>query len=249
MNERNLTDFGYLKVPEDEKAHLVRCHFNAVARNYDFMNTLLSFGTHYLWKRIAVHMMGLQAGDRVIDVCGGTADLSLLAAKGVGDSGRIVLYDINWAMMEAGRPKVAESAYAKRIVYVQGDGERLSFADNSFDAAMVGFGIRNFTHLYDGFREIHRVLKPGGKMMCLEFSQPTTPWFRFLYDFYSFHIMPAVGNFLAGCRHAYTYLPESIRLFPGPEELRRHLQGIGFRAVTYRKLTDGIAVIHLGIKP
>jgi demethylmenaquinone methyltransferase/2-methoxy-6-polyprenyl-1,4-benzoquinol methylase len=243
-----LADFGYLKVPESEKVRWVRRHFNSVARKYDFMNTLLSFGAHYIWKRIAVEIMQLREGDRVIDVCGGTADLSLLAARDVGTSGRVALYDINWAMMLTGRPKVAASPLAGRIDYIQGDAERIAFADESFDAAMVGFGIRNLTHMEEGFREMHRVLRPGGKMMCLEFSEPVTPFFRFLYDFYSFHVMPALGLLLAGSRHAYTYLPESIRLFPGPDKLKSILEEIGFSRITYRTLTDGIAVIHLGIK-
>ena len=243
-----VADFGYLKVPEMEKVTWVRRHFNAVAARYDFMNSLLSFGIHHLWKRVAVSRMGLCAGDRVLDVCGGTADLSLLAARHVGRDGRIVLYDINCAMMETGRPKVVSSAYAGNIAYVQGDAETLSFADATFNAAMVGFGIRNLTHMEAGFEEMYRVLKPGGKLMCLEFSEPVTPWFRALYDFYSFHIMPALGLLLAGSRHAYTYLPESIRLFPSPEELKTILEKMGFTSVRYLRLTDGIAAIHTGIK-
>lgn len=243
-----MAHFGYVQVPENEKVTWVRRHFDSVACKYDFMNTLLSFGIHYLWKRIAVRMMQLKEGDRIIDVCGGTADLSLMAAGAIGGSGRIVLYDINWAMMETGRPKVESSPFSERIGYVQGNAECISFADNSFDAAMVGFGIRNLTHMEEGFREMHRVLKPGGKLMCLEFSEPVTPWFRCLYDFYSFYIMPALGKLLVGSRRAYTYLPESIRLFPGPEELKSILESIGFTQVRYRRLTDGIAAIHLGIK-
>ncbi|GLI36372.1 bifunctional demethylmenaquinone methyltransferase/2-methoxy-6-polyprenyl-1,4-benzoquinol methylase UbiE [Desulforhabdus amnigena] len=242
------THFGFLTVPEDEKVNWVRRHFNTVAYKYDFMNTLLSFGTHYIWKRIAIRMMGLQEGDRVIDVCGGTADLALMAAPFIGSSGRVMLYDINWAMMKTGIPKAAATPYADNIMYIQGDAEKIAFADESFDAAMVGFGIRNLTHMEKGFREMYRVLKPGGKFMCLEFSEPVTPWFRSLYDFYSFYIMPGVGKILGGSRHAYTYLPESIRMFPGPEKLKYILEEIGFKKVTYRRLTNGIAVVHVGRK-
>ncbi len=243
-----MTHFGYLSVPEKEKVEWVRRHFNSVARKYDSMNTLLSLGIHYQWKRMAVGMMGLRSGDRVLDVCGGTGDLSRMAAEYVAPSGRLVLYDINWEMMAAGMPKTFESRHPDLVNWVQGDAERISFPDNSFDAAMVGFGIRNLTHFENGFREMYRVLKPGGTFMCLEFSEPVTPWFRWLYDFYSFHIMPFVGKFMANCQPAYTYLPESIRLFPSPVELKRILEGIGFGNVSYRRLTDGIAVVHLGKK-
>ncbi len=243
-----MTHFGYLAIPEKEKVEWVRRHFDSVARKYDSMNTLLSLGIHYQWKRMAVKMMNLRSGDRVLDVCGGTGDLSRLVAREVAPSGRVVLYDINWEMMAAGRPKTSASPYSHVIASVQGDAEKIAFPDNSFDAAMVGFGIRNLTHFEKGFREMHRVLKPGGVFMCLEFSEPVTPWFRCLYDFYSFHVMPLVGKVLANCRPAYTYLPESIRLFPGPEKLKSILEQIGFRNVRYRRLTDGIAVIHLGRK-
>jgi demethylmenaquinone methyltransferase / 2-methoxy-6-polyprenyl-1,4-benzoquinol methylase len=244
----NMTHFGYLTIPEKEKVEWVRRHFNSVARKYDSMNTLLSLGIHYQWKRMAVRMMGLRAGDRVLDVCGGTGDLSQMAAEQTGPSGQIMLYDINWEMMNAGRPKTQDLPNAGMVSLTQGDAEHIAFPDNSFDAAMVGFGIRNLTHFANGFREMHRVLKTGGTFMCLEFSEPVTPWFRCLYDFYSFHIMPLIGKVLAGCQPAYTYLPESIRLFPNPDELKQILEEIGLRDVTYRRFTDGIAVVHLGKK-
>lgn len=240
--------FGYRRVSAAEKGRLVLAHFNRVAAQYDFMNTLLSFGLHHLWKRTAVRMLGLRPGDRVIDVCGGTADLALLAARAVGASGRVILYDINRAMMEVGRSKVASSPLGERILYVQGDAEAISCPEQSCDAAMVGFGIRNLTHPEAGFKEMHRVLKPGGKLMCLEFSTPKTPWFRWLYDLYSFSLMPLAGKVLVGSWEAYTYLPQSIRMFARPEELTDMLQGFGFSQVRYRRLTNGIAVVHLGVK-
>ncbi len=246
--EGRMANFGYKMVPEEEKVKWVERHFNTVASRYDLGNTLLSFGIHYIWKQISVDMMGLKPGDRVLDVCGGTGDLARLAAREIGPSGKVVLYDINRPMMEAGIPKMLQYSSTKRIEFVQGDAERISFPDASFDAAMVGFGIRNLTRMEEGFREMHRVLKPGGKMMCLEFSRPTAPWFRMLYDFYSFYIMPVVGEILVGSRLAYTYLPESIRLFPLPDELSALLEGIGFTQMTYRRLTNGIAVVHVGVK-
>ena len=243
-----IANFGYQKVPAQEKVKLVQKHFDSIARKYDFMNTLLSFGLHYQWKRTAVKMMGLKQGSKVLDVCGGTSDLAILAARYVGSEGKVIVYDFNRAMMEAGKGKVHKALLAARIRYVQGDAEQISFPEGSFDAAMVGFGIRNLTHMEKGFAEMYRVLKPGGTLMCLEFSRPANPLFRFLYDSYSFYIMPFVGQLLTGSRTAYTYLPESIRLFPSPDELSAMLLKIGFSQVTDQRLTNGIAVIHNGVK-
>jgi demethylmenaquinone methyltransferase / 2-methoxy-6-polyprenyl-1,4-benzoquinol methylase len=248
VNETEAVCFGYRKVSVKEKAELVLHHFDTVAPRYDFMNTLLSLSLHHQWKRTAVRMMKLKAGDRVIDVCGGTADLSLLAARIIGPTGRVVLYDINRAMMALSKPKVAAASLKDRIRYALGNAEELSFIDESFDAAMVGFGIRNLTNMTNGFKEMYRVLKPGGRLMCLEFSQPTSPLFKWLYDFYSFHIMPLAGKVLAGSRQAYTYLPESIRTFATPQQLTAILKEIGFHQVTYRKLTNGIAIVLTGEK-
>ena len=241
--------FGYRQVPAREKRRWVLRHFNSIARQYDWMNTILSFGLQHLWKSAAIRALELSPGDRVLDVCGGTADLSILAAREIGPAGSAVLYDINRAMIEAGKPKAARNSLASRIGYVQGDAEQIAFRDGQFEAAFVGFGIRNLTRMEKGLEEMHRVLKPGGKLMCLEFSIPASGWFRWLYHFYSFHIMPLAGQILTGSREAYTYLPESIRKFPLPDELSSILERIGFSNVTYRPLTNGIAVIHLGIKP
>jgi demethylmenaquinone methyltransferase/2-methoxy-6-polyprenyl-1,4-benzoquinol methylase len=240
--------FGYQEVPAREKVKLVQKHFDSIARKYDFMNTLLSFGLHHRWKRTAVKMMGLKQGNQVIDVCGGTADLAILAAQYSGLEGKVIVYDFNRAMMETGRNKVGSSSFGNRIEYVQGDAEQISFPEGSFDAAMVGFGIRNLTHMEKGLAEMYRVLKPGGTLMCLEFSRPANPLFRLLYDTYSFYIMPFIGQLLTGSRTAYTYLPESIRLFPQPDELSATLRNIGFSTVTWRRLTNGIAVVHVGVK-
>jgi demethylmenaquinone methyltransferase/2-methoxy-6-polyprenyl-1,4-benzoquinol methylase len=240
--------FGYQKVPEDEKSQWVLRHFNSVAKKYDLMNTLLSFGIHHLWKRNAVNMMALNSGARVLDVCGGTGDLAILAAETVGRSGQVIIYDINRAMIEAGIKKIKDLPLKDRIGFVQGDAEHISFPNGYFDAAMVGFGIRNVTRMDQGFKEMCRVLKPGGKMMCLEFSKPTSPLFRWMYDVYSFHVMPALGEVFAGSSKAYMHLIESIRTFALPDELTAVLKQVGFSKVTERKLTNGIAMIHLAVK-
>jgi len=231
-----------------QKTSAVKRHFDRVASRYDLMNTILSFGLHHLWKRRAVSLLRLKPGERVIDVCGGTGDLALLAAPRVGATGGVVLYDLNRAMMLAGRTKVARAGLTERIWLVEGDAEHLAAADQSLDAALVGFGIRNLAHMDEGFREMHRVLKPGGRLIILEFSRPANPLWRWLYDRYSFTVMPRLGQLVAGSREAYTYLITSIRQFPRPEEVAALLQSVGFTQVTYHPLTNGIAMIHRAVK-
>ncbi len=241
--------FGLKKVMKSEKSGVVLDHFDRVAEKYDFINSLLSFGIQHLWKRASVRMLNLKPGNRVLDVCGGTGDLAILAAHRTGPTGQVVIYDINRAMMNAGRHKISRTNGKPLIAYVQRDAECISFPDATFDAAMVGFGIRNVTHLKKGFQEMHRVLRPGGKIMCLEFSKPTHPVFRRLYDFYSFNVMPLLGDLIVGSAESYACLSETIRMFPLPDELIAILQQIGFTQVIYKRMTNSIAVVHLGIKP
>ena len=248
QSRRETTYLGYRKVSMDEKGRYVWRHFNKVARRYDLMNTLLSFGIHHLWKHAAVKMLELNPGDRVLDVCGGTGDLALLAGRVVGPGGQVVVYDINRSMIDVGRHKVSVGESGKHIKFVEGDAEHISFADKSFEAAMVGFGIRNVPRMDQGFREMYRILKPGGKIMCLEFSRPTAPLFRQLYDIYSFHVMPLLGGIIVGSRKAYMHLVESIRTFVLPGELTAMIEQVGFSQVTTRNLTNGIAVIHMAVK-
>ncbi len=240
--------FGFERIRAAEKTRRVVKHFDAVAHVYDAMNSLLSFGIHHAWKRASVRMLGLRSGERVLDVCGGTGDLARLAARRTGPRGRVVIYDINRAMIAAGLPKLAGSPLAVRIRHVQGDAEEIAFPDGSFDAVMVGFGIRNVTRMRRGFAEMARVLSPGGRLLCLEFSRPVSPLFRWLYDAYSFYAMPVIGELIAGSRRAYTHLPESIRMFPLPDELSGLLRGVGFNRVGYRRFTNGIAVAHVAVK-
>jgi len=248
VRQTGLARFGLKPYAEKEKAAAVRRHFDRVAPKYDFMNSLLSFGIQRVWKRAAIRLLALQPGDRILDLCGGTGDLAHLAASWTGSHGRAVICDINMAMMAAGRRTYAAHPLTRRVAWVQGDAEQIPFPEAAFDAAMVGFGIRNLTHLRQGFEEMHRVLKPGGKFLCLEFSRPTNAAFRALYDFYSFNIMPLLGQLIAGSADSYACLPETIRMFPLPDELASILAGCGFKKVAYHPMTNGMVVAHLAIK-
>ena len=237
--------FGSRRVSHQEKKSLVQGHFDTVAARYDLTNNLLSFGLQQVWKRKAVAWLGLKRGERVLDACGGTADLGLLAAGPVGPEGRIIIYDFNRAMLAVGRDKIEHAGMVATMSLVQGDVEQIALQDQTFDAALVGFGIRNLAAMEAGLQELHRVLKPGGRLLILEFSQPTNTWFRTLYDLYSFTVMPLVGKIMMGSWEAYTYLPESIRLFASPDELGAILERVGFSRVDYHRLSNGIAVMYL----
>ena len=233
---------------EEKKSKTVRQYFNTIAVKYDFMNSFLSFGMHYLWKRDAVRMAQLRRGDNVLDVCGGTADLAISAAKAVGEGGHVTLYDFSLKMIGAGISKIKKMPVAGAVNPVCGDAECIALRDSTIDAILIGFGLRNLSDMEAGLREMYRVLKPGGKLICLEFSKPLPGLFSMAYDIYSFRVMPVAGRLLAGSEAAYNYLPESIRKFPLPDKLSSIIQAAGFSEVIYKKLTKGIAVIHTGIK-
>jgi demethylmenaquinone methyltransferase/2-methoxy-6-polyprenyl-1,4-benzoquinol methylase len=235
--------FGFTSYAESHKVQRVNQHFDTIANRYDLMNTVLSLGIHYAWKRRAIKALMIKPGEKVLDVCGGTGDMARLSALATGEKGVSIVYDINRRMIEQGEKKAIKGA-----TFIQGDAECISFRDNSFDAVSIGFGIRNLTHLETGFKEIFRVLKKGGAMCCLEFSKPDNTFFRYLYDLYSFKIMPSIGGFFTGSKEAYTAFPESIRAFPLPDELNLILKKIGFKDIKVKKLTNGIAVIHSGKK-
>jgi demethylmenaquinone methyltransferase/2-methoxy-6-polyprenyl-1,4-benzoquinol methylase len=241
--------FGYRTVGAEEKKRLVHDQFTPIAGTYDRADALLSFGLHFLWKRATVRELGLDPGEGVLDVCGGTADLALLAAKRLGPSGRAVVCDFNRPMMEVGRRKSARSGRGGAIAFVQGDAERLSFPEASFDAVTVGFGLRNLVHPDQGLREIHRVLKPNGRFAGLEFSLPGRRWQRSLYAFYSFRLMLPAARLITGTDGPFRYLAESIRVFDPAEDVAGRLVRAGFVDVTFRPLTFGIAVIYFGRKP
>lgn len=246
--EKKTTHFGKRIVPEQEKEGLVREVFDTVAGKYDLMNDLMSMGTHRLWKRDLAAETLLRPGQSALDVAGGTGDIALLMAGQVGPSGKVVVYDINGEMLREGKKKCIDRGFLKGLDFVQGNAETISFPDNTFHAVTVGFGIRNVTHLERAFSEMTRVVKPGGRVICLEFSHVKNPVLKKLYDAYSFSFIPAVGESITGNREAYVYLPESIRQFPTQERLREMMLSVGLWKVRYRNIFGGIAALHIGIK-
>jgi demethylmenaquinone methyltransferase/2-methoxy-6-polyprenyl-1,4-benzoquinol methylase len=241
------THFGFKKVPVEEKAQRVRSVFDSVATDYDLMNDVMSLGIHRLWKRLAISMANILPGQQVLDLAGGTGDLALLIAPRVGPQGRVVLSDINNAMIRTGRARLLDRGIAGNVEYVQADAERLPFPDNSFDCITMAFGLRNVTHKQTALDSMYRVLKPGGRLLILEFSRPAA-LLKPAYDFYSFSILPRLGQLIARDAASYRYLAESIRMHPDQKTLVGMLESAGFEGCDFHNLTGGIVAIHRGYK-
>lgn len=239
------THFGFETVAEEEKARRVEGVFTSVASKYDVMNDLMSVGLHRVWKRFAVGISGVREGQRVLDVAGGSADLSRLFLKKVGSSGQVVLTDINNAMLRVGRDRLLNEG--KATPTAQCDAEHLPFPDNYFDCVSIAFGLRNVTHKDAALREMHRVLKPGGRVIVLEFSKVWKPLEQ-IYDTYSFQLLPKIGQIVANDADSYRYLAESIRMHPGQEELKQMMVDAGLERVEFFNLTGGIVAVHRGYK-
>lgn len=240
------THFGFETVPTAEKATRVRAVFDSVAANYDLMNDLMSGGLHRLWKRFALGRTGLRPGDRALDVAGGTGDLSAGMARQVGTSGLVCHTDINWAMLDRGRRRLVDEGLFASVGTLQANAERLPFAGHSFHCVMIGFGLRNCTDKPAALREMARVLKPGGRLLVLEFSQPAVKLIEPLYDFYSFRLLPWLGEVVAQDADSYRYLAESIRMHPDQKTLRGLMETAGLEAVKYHNLSGGIVALHIG---
>ncbi len=239
------THFGFQSVDEREKAQRVRGVFDSVASKYDLMNDLMSMGLHRAWKAYAVMVANLREGQQVLDIAGGTGDLALAFSKKVGASGRVVHTDINEAMLRTGRDRLLDQGVALPTLVC--DAEKLPFPDQHFDLVSVAFGLRNMTHKDVALAEMNRVLKPGGKLLVLEFSKVAKPLEK-IYDWYSFKVLPSMGKLVAGDEASYQYLAESIRMHPGQEELKTMMLQAGFGHVDYHNMSGGVVALHVGIK-
>lgn len=242
------THFGYREVPEDEKANLVAEVFRSVAPKYDLMNDLMSFGLHRLWKRFTLEHAALRPGHFVLDVASGTGDLAKVFAKAVGEHGKVIMTDINEAMLQVGRERLEDAGVVGNIECIQADAENLPFASNYFDCVSIAFGLRNVTNKAAAISSMYRVLKPGGKLLILEFSRPSTPLVSKLYDLYSFNVIPKIGEIIANDRDSYQYLVESIRMHPDQETLKKMMLESGFEEVEYFNLNGGVVALHKGFK-
>jgi demethylmenaquinone methyltransferase/2-methoxy-6-polyprenyl-1,4-benzoquinol methylase len=246
--EQKTADFGYQEVRWEEKAQRVRAVFDSVASRYDLMNDLMSGGAHRLWKHFALSLTGLRTGGRALDVAGGTGDLSAGMARQVGQSGLVVLTDINAAMLGAGRDRLIDAGIAGNLLYAQANAENLPFPDGSFDCVTIGFGLRNVTDKPRALASMRRVLKSGGQLLVLEFSKPVSPTLGSLYDAYSFQLLPRLGRVVTGDAGSYQYLAESIRKHPDQETLLGMLRAAGLEDCRYHNLFGGIVAVHRGYR-
>jgi demethylmenaquinone methyltransferase/2-methoxy-6-polyprenyl-1,4-benzoquinol methylase len=248
MTDDKTTHFGYQTVPEAEKAERVRGVFDSVATRYDLMNDLMSFGVHRLWKRFAVQLTGVRAGQRVLDLASGTGDLAARMAGLVGPDGLVVMSDINAAMLAQGRDRMLDEGRVGNVRFAQLDAEALPFPDGTFDCVTIAFGLRNVTHKERALAEMCRVLRPGGRALVLEFSHPTTAPLRAAYDLYSFQVLPRLGRLVASDEASYRYLAESIRVHPDQQTLRAMMEAAGFERCDVHNLTGGVVAVHRGFR-
>jgi demethylmenaquinone methyltransferase/2-methoxy-6-polyprenyl-1,4-benzoquinol methylase len=242
------THFGYKDVPEDEKVRMVGGVFHSVASRYDLMNDLMSGGIHRIWKRVAIELSGVRPGQQILDVAGGTGDLTSRFSREVGPSGKVVLSDINSSMLGTGRDRLLDEGVCGNVEFVLADAEALPFRESSFDCVTIAFGLRNVTHKERALASMLRVLKPGGRLLVLEFSKPTSEFLGKLYDAYSFGVIPKIGRLIAGDEDSYRYLAESIRMHPDQDTLRDMMEDAGFERCDYHNMTGGIVAIHRGFR-
>ncbi|MFN3581137.1 MAG: bifunctional demethylmenaquinone methyltransferase/2-methoxy-6-polyprenyl-1,4-benzoquinol methylase UbiE [Pseudomonas sp.] len=243
------THFGFETVAESEKAAKVAEVFHSVAAKYDLMNDLMSAGIHRLWKRFTIELSGVRPGNKVLDIAGGTGDLTRKFSKLVGPQGEVVLADINDSMLKVGRDRLLDLGVAGNVRFVQADAEALPFPDNHFDCITIAFGLRNVTHKDVAIASMLRVLKPGGRLLVLEFSKPRNALLSKAYDQYSFKLLPLMGKLVTNDADSYRYLAESIRMHPDQETLKAMMEAAGFARVTYHNMTGGVVALHRGIKP
>lgn len=244
----NTTHFGFETVAKEEKVEKVAEVFHSVAAKYDIMNDLMSGGVHRIWKRHTIACSGARAGQQILDLAGGTGDLTAKFSRIVGEQGKVVLADINESMLQVGRAKLHDLGIVGNIECVQANAECLPFADNQFDIVTIAFGLRNVTDKDAALESIYRVLKPGGRLLVLEFSKPVSENFAKVYDWYSFNILPQMGKLITQDADSYRYLAESIRMHPDQETLKTMMQTAGFEEVSYQNLTGGIVALHKGFK-
>lgn len=246
--EEKTTHFGFQQVPLKEKVGKVGAVFDSVASKYDVMNDVMSFGIHRLWKRFTIEQSGVRTGQRVLDLAGGTGDLTARFSRMVGSDGEVVIADINGAMLRQGRARLLDEGISTNVRYVQANAECLPFPDNYFDCITMAFGLRNVTDKQAALISMNRVLKPGGRLLVLEFSKTTAPGLKSLYDFYSFKLLPKMGKLIANDEDSYRYLAESIRMHPDQETLKGMMETAGFEDCDYFNLSGGIVALHRGYK-